>query len=69
MHSGGKGERDIKLTQFVRSFAYLNAQVICECENCGKDNVDPEPNEEGEFICEHCGALLPLEVCGKCFGG
>lgn len=32
------------------------------CDDCGHENVDPQPDEEGDYVCENCGAILYSEV-------
>lgn len=40
-----------------------------ECPDCGHITVNPEPDDEGDRICEECGCILPEKlrcVCKKC---
>ena len=49
------------------SFAYFswqNQKVIVACIDCGHENLDPVPDEEGDCVCTQCGAILIMEVRG-----
>ena len=40
-----------------------------ECPDCGHITVNPEPDDEGDRICEECGCILFEKVrcvCEKC---
>lgn len=32
------------------------------CKGCGYDNVNPEPDEEGDYVCAECGEILEVKV-------
>ena len=29
------------------------------CVDCGHENYDLEPDEDGDYVCEECGAVIP----------
>jgi transcription initiation factor TFIIIB Brf1 subunit/transcription initiation factor TFIIB len=35
--------------------------VVHKCKNCGHDNKDLEPDEDGDLVCEECGYTIPEE--------
>lgn len=40
-----------------------------ECPDCGHVTMNPEPDDEGDRICEECGCILPEKLrceCAKC---
>lgn len=40
-----------------------------ECPDCGHITVNPQPDDEGDRICEDCGCILPEKIrceCEKC---
>ena len=46
-----------------------NKEVIYECPDCEHKNVNPDPDDEGDRVCEECGCILPEKmkyICDVC---
>ena len=35
------------------------------CPSCGYENINPEPDEEGDFVCAECGEILEVKVSSE----
>lgn len=40
----------------------LPPKATCTCAACDFENVEPEMNEDGDYICENCGEVLDVEM-------
>ena len=40
----------------------LQFQAVLTCPGCGYGNVNPEPDEEGDYVCAECGEILEVKV-------
>jgi len=41
-------------------------KIIYECPDCDHKNIDPQPDEEGDRVCEECGCILPEKEVFEC---
>ena len=44
-------------------------EIPYECPDCAHITINPEPDEEGDRICEECGCILPEKykcTCDSC---
>ena len=40
--------------------------VVYECPDCEHKNINPEPDEDGDRVCEDCGCILPEKEIFEC---
>lgn len=45
----------------IQTFSYQN-NVVHKCPDCGHENHDLVKDEEGDLVCEQCGAIIPEEA-------
>lgn len=57
-------------TNTHRSVIHQNAapqrEIRYECPDCEHITINPEPDDEGDRICEECGCILPEKYHCNC---
>lgn len=43
-------------------FHHCKGGRAIKCPYCGAENVDLEPDEDGDLVCEECGEILDVVV-------
>lgn len=64
------GEKQKQHATRLTAFKTLqDPKNLYECPDCGHETANPEPDDEGDRICEECGCILAEKVkydCEKC---
>lgn len=37
-----------------------DSEKMYQCPDCGRDNEDPERDQDGDVVCEECGTVLEV---------
>ena len=41
-------------------------RTVYDCPECDHKTVDPEPDEDGDRVCDECGCILPEKKAYEC---